>query len=255
MLLVHAITYFNSKLTFYNRSLETWFSCIDRFISTKALSNSVYKATMHHLSHIPHIIEQCSSLRNISVRSLEREIGNYKKKMRARVNADANALNVLERITRFKFLEATKMIDFSTLYNRNPEHNKRGFIYHPAALLDNNHSYPQLWEPFSSPVLLSNTNPNTTIENLVTMEKFISALCSYKRRYLGINKGQPISAIKYITFIPAAKLWSDSNVLTSALFKSKSQSNGSNRGGEYIMFESNTKKRYSTVLYAIVSTL
>ena len=88
---------------------------------------------MHHLSHIPHIIEQCSSLRNISVRSMEREIGNYKKKMRARINADANAMNVLESITRFKFIETTKMIDFSALYNRNETTNKQDFEYHPGS--------------------------------------------------------------------------------------------------------------------------
>ncbi|KAI9243120.1 hypothetical protein EDC94DRAFT_671936 [Helicostylum pulchrum] len=161
-------------------SLETWYRYIDSQIASQALSNSIYKSSMHHLLHIPHIIEQCSSLRNISVRSMEREIGNYKKKMKARVNVDANAINVLERITRFKFLETTDMIDFSVLYNRNPESAKTGFVYHPATKIDNCKDYPQLWEPFSSPVLLpANYSGESTIEGLIRLDKLILALGTF----------------------------------------------------------------------------
>ncbi|KAI9243536.1 hypothetical protein EDC94DRAFT_700008 [Helicostylum pulchrum] len=233
-------------------SLETWYRYIDSQIASKALSNSIYKSSMHHLLHIPHIIQQCSSLRNISVRSMEREIGNYKKKMRARVNADANAINVLERITRFKFLETTDMIDFSVLYNRNPERNKTGFVYHPATKIDNCKDYPQLWEPFSSPVLLpANYSGESTIEGLIRMDTFILALSAYKRRYLGINKGRPLVLSLDETITPTAKLWLDSHVLTSVLFKSNLPASSNKRGGEFIMFESNVKKRMNKRLQSI----
>jgi hypothetical protein len=154
---------------------------------------------------------------------MEREIGNYKKKIRARVNADANAVNVLERITRFKFLDSTKMIDLSVLYNRNPENNKKGFVKHPARYIDNRNDYPQLWEPFSSPVLISKSSSgaSTMIEGLISMSNFIQAISSYKRRYLGINKGRPLNLNLEIIITPTAKLWRDSRVFTSMLFKSK----------------------------------
>lgn len=226
-----------------NRSLETWYRYIDKLIAAKALSNSIYKSSIHHLLHIPHIIEQCSSLRNISVRSMEREIGHYKKKIRARINVEVNAVNVLERIARFKFLETTKMIDLSTLYNRNPENNKKGFVKHPATLIDNNNEYPQLWEPFSSPVLLPNNYVgDCTIEGLIRMDMFIQALSSYKRRYLGVNRGRPLVLKLGMTIVPTAKLWRDSRIFTSVLFKSTLNLNTNKRGGEYIMFESNVKK-------------
>lgn len=200
---------------------------------------------MHHLFHIPQIIRQCSSLRNISVRSMEREIGNYKKKMRARVDAEANALNVIERIARFKFLDTTKMMDFSTLYNRNPQSQSKGFIYHPLTYIDNCKDYPQLWEPFSSPVIISrNSAVDSSIEGLIRMDKFIQAISSYKRRYLGITKGRPLTLNLDMEITPAAKLWLDSHVQTSTLFKKKHPSRN-NRGGEYIMFESSVKKRYA----------
>ncbi|KAI9243382.1 hypothetical protein EDC94DRAFT_669616, partial [Helicostylum pulchrum] len=233
---------FYINLDIHNRSLETWYRYIDSQIASQALSNSIYKSSMHHLLHIPHIIKQCSSLRNISVRSMEREIGNYKKKMKARVNVDANAINVLERITRFKFLETTDMIDFSVLYNRNPESAKTGFVYHPATKIDNCKDYPQLWEPFSSPVLLpANYSGESTIEGLIRLDKLILALGAYKRRYLGISKGRPLALKLDKTITPAAKLWLDSHVLTSVLFKSNLPVSSTKRGGEFIMFETNNR--------------
>ncbi|GAA5806561.1 hypothetical protein HPULCUR_012098 [Helicostylum pulchrum] len=243
-------------------SLETWYRYIDSQIASQALSNSIYKSSMHHLLHIPHIIEQCSSLRNISVRSMEREIGNYKKKMKARVNVDANAINVLERITIFKFLETTDMIDFSVLYNRNPESAKTGFVYHPATKIDNCKDYPQLWEPFSSPVLLpANYSGESTIEGLIRLDKLILALGAYKRRYLGISKGRPLALKLDKTITPAAKLWLDSHVLTSVLFKSNLPVSSTKRGGEFIMFESNfdleitkTSRRHGS-FYALVEVM
>ncbi|KAG2228642.1 hypothetical protein INT48_000981 [Thamnidium elegans] len=63
------------------------------------------------------------------------------------------------------------MIDFSVLYNRNPESNKTGFVKHPATYIDNCNDYPQLWEPFSSPVLIpKGYSGDLTIEGLVRMD-------------------------------------------------------------------------------------
>ncbi|KAI8640490.1 hypothetical protein BD408DRAFT_434132 [Parasitella parasitica] len=229
-------------------SSEVWFRCIDKLIQAKVLSNSVYTITMHHLHHIPQIIEQCSSLRNISVRSLEREIGNYKKKMRARVNVDKNAVNVLEQTTQYKFLESTKMLDCSSLYDRNPEYMSKGYIDHPATIYqgtNDSQKYPQLWQPFGDSFFLSD-EPASSIEDFTTVSKFINALAGYKRRYLGISKNTNISINLHQCVQSASKLWFDSHIIRSALFKHKniSESSGANeRGGEYIMFDSNIRKK------------
>jgi hypothetical protein len=203
---------------------------------------------MHHLHHIPQIIEQCSSLRNISVRSLEREIGNYKKKMRARVNVDQNAVNVVEQTARYKFLESTKMLDCSSLYDRNPEYMSKGYIEHPATRhhgTDDSQKYPQLWQPFGDSFFMSD-QPASSIEGFTTVSKFINALTGYKQRYLGISKNQDVSIDLDQTIKPASKLWFDSHIIRSALFKKKNQSESSGtseRGGEYIMFDSNIRKK------------
>jgi len=175
---------------------------------------------------------------------MEREIGNYKKKMRARINADANAMNVLESITRFKFIETTKMIDFSALYNRNETTNKQDFEYHPGSDPEDSQAFPQLWAPFAKKeIKLSTINVDYVIEGLVPANKFLAALAAYKRRFLGIARNRPVHLNMNQCIKPAAKLWSDSHVYASTMFKPK-QSTGSNkRGGEYVMFESNVKKR------------
>ncbi|KAI8636190.1 hypothetical protein BD408DRAFT_99981 [Parasitella parasitica] len=215
-------------------------------IEQKRLSNSVYTITMHHLAHLPTIIQQCSSLRNISMRSLEREIGRYKRKMRARVGIEQNALNVVEKVTNFQFLETAKMIDFSVLYDRDPDFRTSGFINHPAAAqIEASENYPQLWKPFGKAVTLQANNSTDWIEKLVPMNRFVEALKAYKRRFLSLRKNDHVYVpIENVVLTPASKMWCDSHIMVSALFKSMSNnSNNSDRGGEHVIFESNIRRR------------
>ncbi|CEP15948.1 hypothetical protein [Parasitella parasitica] len=238
-----------NDMTEIEASLKTWFRFLDQMIEEKRLSNCIYTITMHNLTHLPLIIQQCSSLRNISMRSLEREIGNYKRKMRARVAVEQNALNVIEKVTYFKFLETTKMIDFSVLYDRDPDFRRSGFINHPAVADEGDPDYPQLWKPFGKPTILQANNMSEWIENLVPMFKFIEALKAYKRRFQSLRRSELVHVpVQNVTLLPASKMWSDSHIMVSALFKSLSNSNNSDRGGEYVIFESNIRRRIDTSL-------
>ncbi|CEP16958.1 hypothetical protein [Parasitella parasitica] len=237
-----------NDMTEIEASLKTWFRFLDQMIEEKRLSNCIYTITMHNLTHLPLIIQQCSSLRNISMRSLEREIGNYKRKMRARVAVEQNALNVIEKVTYFKFLETTKMIDFSVLYDRDPDFRRSGFINHPAVADEGDQDYPQLWKPFGKPTILQANNMSEWIENLVPMFKFIEALKAYKRRFQSLRRSELVHVpVQNVTLLPASKMWSDSHIMVSALFKSLSNSNNSDRGGEYVIFESNIRRRLNHV--------
>ena len=191
--------------------------------------------TLHHLYHLPHIIKQCSSIRNISTRSLEREIGNYKKKIRARTNVHANASNVLLRTAQYKYLENTGIIDFGASYNRNPDTNRQGFKYHPTG----NRDYPQLWEPFLPEIDLALGEPDVLVGGLIPLHALVSSIQSYKHRFLGVPLRQ-LSPLSLQAIVPTARMWADSHTHQSALFKSKFAA-GSKRGGEYVMFSSTHK--------------
>ena len=215
------------------RSFTVFFRFLDKKVQDRKLSNAIYRVTVHHLWHIPHIIEQCSSLRSISTRSLEREIGNYKKKIRARLDVLANATNVVVDTARFKFLENMEMIDFDTLYNRNPNASRSGFVYHPKTRESGDRSYPQLWEPFAAETELV-VGVDTPIQGLVPMNLFIAALNSYRRRFDGSTN---ISPVPLTSVTPAARIWSDSHIHLSSFAKKTVRKN--TRGGEYVMFTSN----------------
>ncbi|KAI9273497.1 hypothetical protein EDC94DRAFT_655399 [Helicostylum pulchrum] len=123
--------------------------------------------------------------------------------------------------------------------------------YTDTSKIDNCIDYPQLWELFSSPVLLpANYSDDSIIEGLIRMDTFILALSAYKRRYLGINKGRSLVLNLDMPITPAAKLWLDSHVLTSVLSKSNLPAS-TKRGGEFIMFESNVKKKMNKRLQSI----
>ncbi|CEP14481.1 hypothetical protein [Parasitella parasitica] len=237
-------------------SLKTWFRFLDQMIEDKRLSNCIYTITMHNLIHLSLIIQQCSSLRNISMRSLEREIGNYKRKMRARVAVEQNALNVVDKVTYFKFLETTKMMNFSVLYDRDPDFRKSGFINQPAAADEGDEDYPQLWKPFEKPVTLQTSNTSDWIENMVPMFRFIESLKSYKRRFQSLRRSEPVHVpVQHVTLLPASKMWCDSHIMVSALFKALSNSNNSDRGGEFANLLFSPGANTIGSLYAILEVM
>lgn len=149
----------------------------------------------------------------------------------------ANAFNVLIRTAEYKFLENTGIIDFDALSDRNPTADRQDFVDHPMTIETGNTDYPQLWKPFSSAVKLVQ-NDRSVIAGVVRMDEVVSALHSYKRRFDGVAFG-PIT-LPLESIVPTARMWSDSHIFLSVLFKKQFAGSSNNvRGGEYVMFTSN----------------
>ncbi|CEP16956.1 hypothetical protein [Parasitella parasitica] len=87
------------------------------------------------------------------------------------------------------------------------------------------------------------------IEGLIPTEKFIKALSAYKKRFLSVGKNAVTDLDLGKPVTPVAKLWSDGHILTSSIFKENSKA--TTRGGEYVMFESNVKKRLNHRIQSI----
>lgn len=130
------------------------------------------------------------------------------------------------------------MLDFNP--NEVTSDSAHTFVYHPS----NNKEYGQLWAPFYKPFEIINGVHHIVVgEGLTTMKKFVDALKSYKKRFYGLNN--PISSfdIDIQTIVPAGKLWQDSRVFTSAIFKKNLSSSTLDRGGEHVLFHSTHKIR------------
>lgn len=125
------------------------------------------------------------------------------------------------------------IIDFGAVYDRNPQANREGFKYHPSGHKD----YPQLWEPFSAVVPLVDRS-HDMIQGLVSVNTFITALRAYRIRFEGCWSNQT-TRFRLSPIQPTARLWSDSRVYSSALFKKPSVKDHNIRGGEHVMFTSN----------------
>ena len=68
--------------------------------------SGVLKPVQHYLMHIPYMIEKQGVLKAYSGRSMERTIGRYKKLIKSKVDAGANAGNVLERFTIYGYVNS-----------------------------------------------------------------------------------------------------------------------------------------------------
>ncbi|KAI7892666.1 uncharacterized protein EV154DRAFT_601540 [Mucor mucedo] len=192
---------------------------------------------MHQLNHITFIIKQCSILRCVSVRSMEREIGAYKKKMRSRVNAGENANNIMERTALFSFMRNTKMVNFDPT----PPKLETDFVEHPSGNVD----FGQLWAPFYQEFELTGNADNDCLiaGDLLTMKSFVSALKSYKKRFFSLPEPIHRIQINVESILPAGKLWQDSHVYSAAIFKQGLSKSIAKRGGEHVLFHSNHQTR------------
>lgn len=173
-------------------------------------------------------------------------IGAYKKKMKSRIKAGENASIILERNILYDFLRNTKMVNFEGQKNKTGD-NSNTFEYHPSG----NKDYAQLWCPFYDEFLLDQNNSGRQVgNNLVSIKSFTSALKSYKKRLLSLSV--PVSSVDLNYFQPikpAGRLWQDSHVYSSVIFKG-GQRKIEKRGGEYIMFHStHLVRRYVLFVY------
>jgi hypothetical protein len=194
-----------------------------REIQAKRIHPGVIKPVQHYLSHIVYMIKQQGVLRSYSARSMERSIGKYKRLIRSKVNAGANAGNILERSTIRNHLnnqswDVETEIELLT-------HRKYGdttFKDKPSGDFGD----PQLWAPFKDCSL--DSLPVGVHERL-----FKKALLNYYRRtqyngasIIGIGPSESVSV--------AGRAWAYNKVYTSTIYKNHISEH--RRGNNYIMF-------------------
>jgi hypothetical protein len=131
------------------------------------------------------------------------------------------------------------MVDFSP--NQTTSDSANTFCYHPSK----NKNFGQLWAPFYSPFKIDDSNNDDIIigEGLISMKKFVNALKSYKKRLYSIKEPISLIHIDFQNIVPAGKMWQDSRVFTSAIYKKSLSKNTIARGGEYVMFHSTHKTK------------
>lgn len=154
--------------------------------------------------------------------------------MRSRVKAGENASIILERGALYSFLKNTNMVDFDGVQKKKGD-NSSSFEYHPSG----NKEFAQLWAPFYQEFKLDKENGDSLVGGKLILKKvFINSLKSYKKRFYGLKTHISSIQIDDTQLInPAGKLWQDSHVYSSTIFKNK-QKNIEKRGGEYVLFNS-----------------
>ena len=166
--------------------------------------------------------------------------------MRSRIKAGENAGNILERNILYDFLRNTKMVNFEGKQIKTGD-DTNSFEYHPSG----NKDYAQLWCPFYDQFQLNQNNGvNRVANDLVSIKALTNALKSYKKRLQSLTT--PISSINldYSQQIrPAGRLWQDSHVYSSVIYKG-GQQKIEKRGGEYVLFHStHVVRRYFFLLF------
>jgi hypothetical protein len=155
-----------SLLIYLSSSLyKDWFDYLDKLISTKCISKTMYTFNLHALNHIPHMIEMLGPPRCFSARTLERKIGYMKRSVRSTKSAGKNASNVLEQEQVFSFLHLAGIGGLEKPYQKMTKSKKPTFRYHPKCIKGNldyeaTKMYPQQWSPLPPDVSFKDLNEN-----------------------------------------------------------------------------------------------
>lgn len=205
------------KLTFsfHCRNFNAFFRVINKFISDKKISLSVYKINMHQLSHITYIIKQNSTLRGTSVRSMERSIGNLKRVLKARISVGENLNNILQRQGLMNHIKNTNLMSFAGPQKQVATNKESSFWYHPSMTERTRSIMPQLWCPFDDEVQLVE-NDDLIVRGLVQGKDLTKALKSCKKRLFSLT-GISVSTVELSpvhNIKPAGKAWKDDRVYT-----------------------------------------
>jgi hypothetical protein len=191
-------------------------------IKAKRIHSGVFKPVQHYLSHIVYMIKQQGVLRAYSARSMERSIGKYKKLIKSKVDAGANAGNILERLITRNHINSQTWDVHTELDLITPrKYSESTFRNNPSG----DASDPQLWAPFS----------NISVDTLpfgVSTQTFLKALLHYYRRTEanGVNIAE-IDSLNSISI--AGRAWAYGNVYTSTMYKS--HINEYRRGNNYVL--------------------
>ncbi|KAG2191063.1 hypothetical protein INT47_012048, partial [Mucor saturninus] len=209
-------------LTMMKSAFNQWNTFLLNEILQKRIQPGVLKPVQHYLIHVPMMIEKQGVLKAYSGRSMERTIGRYKKLIKSKVNAGANAGNVLERFAIYGHVNSLNINLRETLNLLEP---KKRTTNDFVSLDPSDDTAPELWSPlFQCPV--------STLPCGVSDRQFTSALQRYYRReYSGPHE---FVNTRSGVVNGAGRAWFDDIVYTSSFFKD--HINERRRGNNYVMF-------------------
>ncbi len=194
-----------------------------REIDAKRIHPGILKPVQHYLSHIVYMIKQQGVLRAYSARSMERSIGKYKKLIKSKVNAGANAGNILERLTTRNHINSQSWSVQTELDLLTPRsYAENSYKNNPSGEAGD----PQLWEPFQDCLV-------TSLPAGVDCRFFLKALLKYYRR-TEVNGASIVGIDSFDSIYIAGRAWAYNNVYTSTLYKNYISER--RRGNNYIMF-------------------
>ena len=187
------------------------------------------KPVQHYLTHIPYMIEKQGVLKAYSGRSMERTIGRYKKMIKSKVDASANAGNVLERFTIYGYVNSLNVDIIKSLDLLEPkQYTTNSFI----SLDQHDKTAPQLWSPLSQHQLSS-------LPLGVSMLQMTTAVKKLYRRIYSMPDDMSIS-VDDATINVAGRAWFNNYTYTSTLYKD--HINERRRGNNYVMFAASHMK-------------
>jgi hypothetical protein len=152
-----------------------------------------------------------------------RSIGKYKKLIKSKVNAGANAGNILERLTTRNHINSQSWSVHNELDLLTPcSYAEKSFKNNPSGEAND----PQLWEPFQNCLVIS-------LPVGVDSRLFSKALLKYYRR-TEPNGASIVGIASLDSLYIAGRAWAYNNVYTSTLYKDHISEH--RRGNNYIMF-------------------
>lgn len=159
---------------------------------------------------------------------MERTIGRYKKLIKSKVDAGANAGNVMERFAIYSHVNSLNIDIREALNLLEPkQYTENTFL----SLDPNDNTTPQLWSPISQ-------HPISSLPSSVSPAKFQTALVKYHQKFSTTVDLSPF--FNNTTFTIAGRAWYNNYTYTSTLYKD--HINETRRGNNFVMFEASHLK-------------
>ncbi|KAG0880937.1 hypothetical protein G6F34_013743 [Rhizopus arrhizus] len=172
---------------------------------------------------------QLGPLKHYSCRSTERTIKEFANKIKSTTKPGVNSSNVLLNTINLQQYGITASLTNNDQMNLD-QSSPASFISHPSG----NDQYPQLWDPADQVYLLSNGLITPDMRN----QDLVVALRSYYRRLYG---DQSIIDIEANPVLFAERLWTDSMVISSLLYRRKKKL--TTAADNFVLFEAGRYRR------------
>lgn len=203
-------------------AIKNWNNFLLSEIRQKRIQAGVLKPVQHYLTHIPYMIEKQGVLRAYSGRSMERTIGRYKKMIKSKVSAGANAGNVLERFAVYGYVKSSNINLRKTLNLLEP---KKRTVNDFVSINPDDETAPELWSPLFQCYL-------SGLPCGVSNRQFNDAIKKFCRRVFSVSY-EPVNT-NNIVVNGAGRAWFNDIVYTSTFYKEHIKER--RRGNNFVMF-------------------